>query len=148
MRSPSTKANKSKAKILYFVGVLSGDCGSVKGLSGSCGVSTNAPVWLIALLSGGGFQPKKWIKTISITVHCTFVSVLIFHSTVYLHKPIKDLNVTAYCLLSPFIVEWITAPIQTGFTFKKTPTDEGWNNELTKTWLGIESRTQTVVSTN
>lgn len=52
----------------------------------------------------GGFGLLKWINTISITVDSTFVSIMIFYAMVCLHKPIRELNVTAYCLLSPFIV--------------------------------------------
>lgn len=46
--------------------------------------------WLMALLSGGGHRPLKWINTISITIDHTFVLGTIFCAVGFLHKPISS----------------------------------------------------------
>lgn len=76
--------------------------------------------WLMALPSSEDCRPLKWINAINITVDCTFVSSMIFCTTVYFLKPIKDLNVTAYCELSPFIVNGSMLPSRQGSQFKQT----------------------------
>ena len=104
-----------------------------RALSRSCGVFTPGTVavdWWPWQRSGGGY----WINTINITVGRIFVFwVWLFGSVVYLHKPIKEPGVTAHCQISPFIVRWITASVQTGFTVQADTAEQLLQRDNTHT---------------